>query len=511
MRRRRWLVVLFAVPAVLVLGTFVGARLVLGSDLVRQALEQQLSAAFNQPVRIESVTAAIFPRVSAKLHDLTIGDPPAVRIRELRIATGLRPLLSRTIHDAEVVVADGRVMLPLPFDLPSSSELPPQGGSHASGNDQSGNLALTVASVRTIGVRGLAFVAGQHTFTVDASSSLDGDRLEIQHLSARAQTTRIEASGALESLAQLRGQFEARADPLDLDELMAFGSALTAPAPSKPGAGNSAAAMRLRIALTAPTGQFAANGFSDLSTTIDVAPGRLALAPLSVRSFGGKFDGRLDADTMHAVPDLRLNGRLEGLDVVEVMKAGGSPGGITGRLGGTVALTGTGTESDRLIRTARGTISAAITDGTMPHLDMVRTIVLAFGKPSGAPPEGSGSAFSRMAGTFALVNGSMSSTNLTMAARDFDMAGSGTLQIATGAASSRVDVILSKELTSQAGTDLRRYAQEDGRVIVPATIGGTLQRPAVSIDIAAATRRALGNELQRRVKSFMDDLFKKKK
>ena len=91
------------------------------------------------------------------------------------------------------------------------------------------------------------------------------------------------------------------------------------------------------------------------------------------------------------------------------------------------------------------------------------------------------------------------------------MAGSGTLRIATGAVTARGDVILSRELTAQAGVDLRRYAQEDGRVVVPAVVGGTLQQPAVTLDLLAATRRALGNELQRRVKGLMDDLFKKKR
>jgi hypothetical protein len=59
--------------------------------------------------------------------------------------------------------------------------------------------------------------------------------------------------------------------------------------------------------------------------------------------------------------------------------------------------------------------------------------------------------------------------------------------------------------------DLRRYAQENGRVVVPATVSGTLQEPAVALDVAAATRRALENELQRRAKSFFDDVFKRKK
>ena len=58
--------------------------------------------------------------------------------------------------------------------------------------------------------------------------------------------------------------------------------------------------------------------------------------------------------------------------------------------------------------------------------------------------------------------------------------------------------------------DLRRYAQQDGRVVVPATVGGTLTNPTVFVDVAAAMRRAFGNELKRRATDFLGGLFKKK-
>ena len=87
----------------------------------------------------------------------------------------------------------------------------------------------------------------------------------------------------------------------------------------------------------------------------------------------------------------------------------------------------------------------------------------------------------------------------------------GRLHVETSAVDAAADVELSKELTAQSGTDLRRYAQEDGRVIVPATIHGTLEHPTVFVDVAEATRRALSNEIRRRARDFFGGLFKKKK
>ena len=72
----------------------------------------------------------------------------------------------------------------------------------------------------------------------------------------------------------------------------------------------------------------------------------------------------------------------------------------------------------------------------------------------------------------------------------------------------QANVVLSRELTSQAGVDLRRYAQENGRIVVPATITGTLSAPSVRVDIAAAGARALQNEIKRRVKGLFDRILK---
>jgi len=92
-----------------------------------------------------------------------------------------------------------------------------------------------------------------------------------------------------------------------------------------------------------------------------------------------------------------------------------------------------------------------------------------------------------------------------------DSDGRGTLAIESGQVSARADLVLSPDLTAQAGTDLRRYAQEDGRIVVPATVSGTLDRPSMFIDVAAAARRAFENEVKRRATDFLGGLFKKKK
>jgi uncharacterized protein involved in outer membrane biogenesis len=501
---RRTLLILVVLLVALAAGVYVFARSVLASDLVRSALERQLTARLGEPVRIGSASAAVFPRVSLALEDVSVGDPATAVIGEIRIVTGLRPLFSRRIADAEVVVSHGRLAAPL---LAAFAAASPEAGA-----TPGAAASFSVTSVRDLSLRDLTVTGGGRALAIDLDSSIDGDQLRIARLVLRAGKTQVEATGALTSMSRLEGTLDARAAPLDLNEMLATASALTAAdGPGGTAAGTARPSpMHLAVTLTAPSGTFNAYEFTDLSATLDIVSGRVALAPLALRAFGGRFDGTLEADTSQPVPQLQLSGQLDGFDVVALMKASGSTGGVSGRLGGTVSLQASGTDPATLLRSGRGTIDAVISDGSIPGLDLVRTVVLAFGKPTGAPVEGSGTGFSRLGGRFAMAGGTLRSDNLAMASRDLDLAGTLTLNLETGALASRADVVLSRDLTAQAGTDLRRYAQEDGRVVVPATLGGTLERPSVSLDLASATRRAIGNELRRRTKSFLDGLLNKK-
>ena len=69
------------------------------------------------------------------------------------------------------------------------------------------------------------------------------------------------------------------------------------------------------------------------------------------------------------------------------------------------------------------------------------------------------------------------------------MTGRASVRVPAGAVDMHANVVLSAALTAQAGTDLRRYAQEDGRIVLPATITGTVASP-VSGSISPPPRRA---------------------
>jgi len=151
-----------------------------------------------------------------------------------------------------------------------------------------------------------------------------------------------------------------------------------------------------------------------------------------------------------------------------------------------------------------------IVDGAIPGLHMVRTIVLAFGRPVAEAPVESGERFSRLAATFTMGGGTIATRDLALASRDFDMRGKGTVSATSGVVSFEADVLLSRELSQQAGRDLYRYARQGDRIILPATISGTVASPRVFIDLSQALGRALKNELEQRGRSLLDRLLRRK-
>ncbi len=71
------------------------------------------------------------------------------------------------------------------------------------------------------------------------------------------------------------------------------------------------------------------------------------------------------------------------------------------------------------------------------------------------------------------------------------------------------DVVLSRELSAQAGRDLYRVAREGDRVVLPARITGTVSAPTVFVDVQAALKRAFRNRAEDELKSLMNRLQKR--
>jgi hypothetical protein len=218
--------------------------------------------------------------------------------------------------------------------------------------------------------------------------------------------------------------------------------------------------------------------------------------------FGGTYTGALRA-TLGEALDMRVESKIADLDVAQLAAFGGVPDTITGRLSGSGTFTGRGADIGAMLQSARGGGSASIVAGTIRRLNLIRTVVLFFGRP--APDAAPGAdTFDRIDATFSLAQRVINAQEFSLRSADADIVGQGTLSLATKALEGSAELRLSEDLSKQAGTDLVRYTREGNRVVLPARLSGSLSEPRITIDAAAAARRGLRNEAERRLKGLFE-------
>ena len=462
-------------------------------DGLRLAIEQQATAYLGQPVKVGRARAGIFPRTAIHLSDVRVGEPARVTLAEVDVSTDFRELLSRRIQDAAITIANSRIEMPLPFALPASSE----GDSAANAADS----AVQIVSVRTIALDDVVVVSRGKEVRVSAESSLAGDRLTLRRFAARSGTTTLDAEGEIDLAPSVAARLKAKANKLDVDELLALADAFTPPPQPNSKAGRPSAPAKIAARVSAETATAGGVEVRQFATELDVNGDRVTLSPLTFQLFGGRYQGAVNAQLGKGL-SLTIKSRLQDLNVAQLAAFGGSPNTISGTLTGAGTFSGSGADVAAVLKSARGMGTATITDGSIQRLNLVRTIVLFFGRPAADTPEGSDQ-FERMDASFSLADQVFRADAFSMRSRDADIVGSGTLNVDTQALDGGLDLSLSEELSKQAGTDLVRFTREGNRVLLPARIGGTIAAPRMTIDAAAAAKRGLRNEVQRRLEGIL--------
>lgn len=509
------LIALAGLVLLVVVGGVLLVRSLLSPESIRSTLETQLSEALGEPVTIGGASLSMWPTAGIALTDVTIGAPVAVTLRRTAVNTDMRPLLSRRIENAEIIVEDGTV------DLAALMNTLDRLGSPAAApasDPAIGQDAVTLVNIKTIAFRNVTVAAAGHKTTMSFESSLTGDRLDISELTATSDLTTLSATGAIESLKDRKATLALTADPLDLDGLMVFAEALGQTVPA--GAGDPSVPavpgqIDLTLDLAARKGLAAGVSFTGLTARAHVTGDGVVLEPFTFGMFGGRLDGAVHVDTRPADPVVTVTGKMSDLDMDQVMEFAGNKGAMTGRLGGTLAVSGAGADPQKAMARATGKGAIAITDGRVRGLQLVRAVVLAFGKPDAMQPVQGGEAFSKFDATYALADGIVTFSDLSFLSRDVALSGSGEVRLAESTVDITGTAMLSEELTSQAGRDLVRYMAENGKVTLPATVTGTVSDPRVGIDVGNLARRAVTNEVDRQMKkqgeSLLKGLLKRKK
>ncbi len=494
----RRLAIAAAALTLLVLGVGAGALYwLLAGDGVRQTLERQASAWLGEPVAIGRAGARLFPRVGIQLRDVRIGNPVRLTLASAALSTELVALLSRRIENADLELADSRIEFPLPTVRGDGT-----GDATAAGGDDSG-AGLQIASVRSITLRDIRIVSRGRELLVSAESQMDGGMLTIGRFTAQSGQTALDAEGLVQLTPRIDARLRITANRLDVDELLALAQAFTpqsaagqanAPAAGVPG--------RIAARVSAEAASVGGVDIRQLATDFEIDGANVALSPISFQVFGGRYQGSVNA-RLGTTMTASLRSRLMDLDVAQMAAFGGVPGAVTGRLTGAGSFTGEGMDLAQVLATVRGQGTAEIVEGSIANLNLIRTVVLFFGRPApdAAPAT---DRFERIDAKFTVADQRVRADALSLHSVDADIVGDGSLHTQSKALDGRFDLSLSEALSAQAGTDLARYTREGKRVVLPARLGGTLASPRLTIDRTAALQRGLRNEVERRLKGLLE-------
>jgi uncharacterized protein involved in outer membrane biogenesis len=485
-----------------VVALFFFARSILASDTVRAALAEQLSSAIGQPVSIASIDATIFPRITVNLGGVGIGQPVRIQAQTLHVGADFRALLSRRIEHASLRLDGARIELPLPALAPAGAETTP------ASPDASGGSAVEIVSIDEVVLRDVEIRSAKRTLRADIEAVPKGNGIALRKAVLRADDTAVEVSGEISDLSGPTGELALKADRLNIDNLLAFFSefaegagmaggsaAKTAAAPQAKSAA-SGTAMNVVLTLDANQATLGALVLDRLSGRAQVTDRAVSIDPVAFGLFKGRYEGTMVL-ALGEPADFRLKASLQNIDMASAAAFAGSPDTITGQMSGRIELAGRGLDAAAVGQSARGTIRADIKDGVVKNLGLLRAVVLATSMRAGATDQiASGSTdepFSLLGGTLRIGNGTATTDDLRFESRDLSLQAAGSVALNGSHVDLSGKVQLSEALSQQAGSDLQRYTQEGGRVTLPVTVRGSVDKLSAGIDTKGAATRALKN------------------
>ena len=504
-----------AVIVIAIIGAIVWAQSILATDTVRTAIAGQVSKAIGQPVTIGGIGASIFPRVTINLEQVAIGDPARIQVATIHVGTNFGALLSRRIEHGALRLSGAKIELPLPSFGGGRSE----GASDGEGAS-SGGAPVEIVSIDEIALTDVEIVSGGRTLRGDIDASIEGETVVLRSVDLAADDTSISATGRIANLSAPTGELKIKAGALNVDRLLAFvgefsggAGSSTAPAarPAARTGASAAPALNITVSLDADRASMGGLTIEKLIGTAKLNGDAVRLDPLTFGLFGGRYEGTIAAKLGPRTPTFRWNAALTGVDVAAATAFAGSPDVVSGRMSGKIDLTGSGADAATAIKTARGTARIDVVDGIVKKLGLVRGVVIATSMREGATKQAmaSGSTdepFTRLGGTFRIADGSASTDDLRFESKDLLLDASGNIHADTTVVNLAGKVQLSDELSKQAGSDLTRYTQDQGRVTLPATITGPANNLSVRIDVADMAKRAITNrateEAQKRLKGL---------
>jgi AsmA protein len=399
------------------------------------------------------------------------------------------------------------------------------GGGNASLNasidttlSQTGDPTKISGSGKLSGARLQMAGAAKPIDVANADLNFTGDSLRVDNLAAQLGSSQINGWAQVKNFDQPSANFDLKASQLNITELRQTLASGQAAQSKKSSAGSIRADGQLAVGKLILEGLTA----TDMQSKVTMVNQVITLDPLSLRLFGGAYQGSARIDQSQNPVEIALNGKFNGLDINQFLSSSGQRSAIYGRADGSLNVRGrVGDSPDALARTLTGNGFIAISDGKFASFDLMKQVEL-LGKLVNLPTGGAGTAFRSLKASLRFDRGRMTTSALQLLMDDLSVTGEGSMQLGDAPTVdydllARLSPGLTRRVMPQSGdagsplqgiskitSKLGNFFMEQDSMVVPIKMSGSINQPTFGLNSSMLEKRAK----ERLVESFTDRLNK---
>ncbi len=453
-------------------------------DRYRPQVIAHIQEVTGKPAEIGKLTLTIFPKLSIRVDNFALGNPPGfpkgylVKTERIYVEVDRDALFDRKI-----------IILALELDKPVIRLLSDARGKWNFENPPTPKNVSKPASSEpssfTLGVVSRVNASDADIAAANLSSSgrqapnfFEGRGISIELREVDINAFVTETAAAVPPRAAPRPQFA----------LGVFGATPLFAAPEgKPAAEGTLAADSL---------SFGAYKATSVKTKLRLFPKQAFLDDLNFNLYGGHAAGNISLNLAGASPRYTLNTRLTGVDMAKLLDTfPDGRGQMTGKLDGNMKLSGVVVSSPDPLVGIRGKGQVSVKDGKLPKLQLNKNLMTLaklgqFGAASGDP-----SSFQSIAADLNIADGKITSEKIAIVGTGMNIDALGALALA-GNGSLAYDGIARLAATQNPLANLvgglSGATYEDGKLVFPFSVGGTPASPQFKLKSLGSKQQLTG-------------------
>jgi AsmA protein len=337
--------------------------------------------------------------------------------------------------------------------------------------------------------------------------------LRLEKLDFQLDDSHLRGVAAITNLDSKAMTFDLSVDHIDLDRYLPPKSKSAAPVAAKttepPAPLPTSAVRALDIDGKFSIGSAKVEGMtvSNLRLGLQAKEGIVHLSPVSANLYGGTCTGDITYNAHGAVPSVKIDEQVAGVDMAGLLKDGMKSERLSGHGNASAKLAGAGVTSEALTRNLSGRVEMNLADGAVNGIDLwyelnrAQALLKQQAAPAGSDDHRT--KFDAFKMSADVAGGVATTKDLNIASQYLRVTGSGTTNLVTEAIDYHIVATVLKSPPSSSGTNLSALTLGG----IPVEISGSASNPKVRPDLQGLVKSQLKQKLQDTVQDKLKGLL----